>query len=190
MRPRYIDITVPVYPGMRTWPGDPEVRFREGTIVGVELGAHTGTHVDAPRHYLVEGPTVEQLALDDLCGPCEVLDVSGADHSGVALALEYCRQPRILLKGAGDGGGVTLDCQTAAIVCRKGVRLVGTESMSIEASDGDGSIHKALLENGIVILETLDLSGVQPGEYDLFALPMRLVGLDGAPCRAVLRFLA
>ena len=100
------------------------------------------------------------------------------------------RQPRILLKGAGDGGGATLDFQTAAIVCRKGVRLVGTESMSIEASDGDGSIHKALLENGIVILETLDLSGVQPGEYDLFALPMRLVGLDGAPCRAVLRFLA
>ena len=69
MRPRYIDITVPVYPGMRTWPGDPEDRYREGTIVGVELGAHTGTHVDAPRHYLVEGPTVEQLALDDLCGP-------------------------------------------------------------------------------------------------------------------------
>lgn len=187
MKPHYIDVTVPVFPGMRTWLGDPPVAFHEGPITGIEFGAHTGTHVDAPRHYVAGGRTVEQLDLDDLCGPCQVLDVSGMNSAAIALALEGCGQRRVLLKQA---GGAVLGAEAAAAARRKGIRLIGTESMSIEAADGDGSIHRSLLEDGIVVLESLTLSLVQPGDYDLFALPLPLVGLDGAPCRAVLRFLA
>ena len=190
MKSRYIDITVPVFPGMQTWPGDPRVQFSEGPVARIEFGAHTGTHVDAPKHYLPHGRSVEQLDLNALCGPCEVLDVSGMDCDAMSLALERCHRPRVLLKRAGGSDGATLSPEAAAIVSGKGICLIGTESMSIEALDGDGSIHKSLLEHGIVILETVTLRYVEPGDYDLFALPLPLVGLDGAPCRAVLRTLA
>ena len=184
---RLIDITFPICPRMQVWPGDPEIRFHPGAVVRVELGAHTGTHVDAPRHYVEDGATVDQLDLADLCGPCRVLDVAGMDRVQLREAFEECRRDgvgRVLLKAE---GGATLDLEGAHAAKRAGLRLVGPESMSIEEASGDGSVHRTLLEAGILILERLRLDFAAPGDYMLWALPIPLAGLDGAPCRVVLQ---
>jgi arylformamidase len=165
----------------------------------VEFGSHTGTHVDAPKHFFDNGAGVDQLPLDVLMGPARLVefapdvlaiteaalrehDLAGCErllmrtrNSGFIRAKEFVRDYTYL---APDG---------AAYLAGLGVRLVGIDCLSIEQfHSGHHRTHRTLLEQSIVIIEGLDLSAVAAGEYQLVCLPLRLAGLDGAPARAVL----
>jgi arylformamidase len=153
---------------MPVYPGDPEVRLERVSespaISRLDFGVHTGTHVDAPLHFLEGGAGTEELRLDVLVGPCEVVDGAGVAE-------------RVLIKGA-----AALDGAAAQELVDRGVRLVGVDQMSV----GDENAHRVLLGAGVVVVEGLDLSGVEPGVYELYCLPLKLVGSDGAPARAIL----
>ena len=194
MRTVVIDITRPMYNGMPVWPGDPEVRFvpaltipRDGVnVTSLSMGTHSGTHIDAPSHCLSGAQTVETVPLESLVGPCLVVEFATRGRIGRDPLKESMGTPhpsRLLMK---TGPETYLDAGGAAYLVEQGIVLIGTEETSIESPAGDGSVHTCLLESGVVILEGVDLSHVPPGEYWLAALPLRLVGLDGAPCRAVL----
>jgi arylformamidase len=167
-RMEIFDVSVPVRSGMPVYPGDPEVRLERVSespaISRLDFGVHTGTHVDAPLHFIPGGAGTETLALDVLVGPCEVVEGDGAAE-------------RVLIKGA-----TSLDAARAQVFVDENVRLLGVDGMSV----GDEGAHKVLLGAGVVILEGLDLSGVEPGPYELYCLPLRLVGSDGAPARVIL----
>jgi arylformamidase len=179
-----IDISRPVGADTPVWPGDPPVtvepvaRIEAGAPAAVSrlaLGTHTGTHVDPPAHFLPGGATVDQLDLDVLVGPAVVVDGSTAVPTGAG---------RVLFKtGAADG---IVTPEVARQLVEAGIRLVGVDTLSIEPPTDSYPVHRLLLTAGVVIVEGLDLAAVEPGEYQLVCLPLRITGGDGAPARAVL----
>jgi arylformamidase len=199
-----LDVTVPVREGMVVYAGDPEVHLErvaslaEGDLANIsrlDLGVHTGTHVDAPLHFFDGAAGVESLPLDVLLGPAEVVDATGVEGDLDEPALRSLRLPRagrLIFKTTNSElwkrdefaeDFVKLTGDGAELLVAAGVRLVGIDYLSV----GDEDAHRALLGAGIVALEGLDLRGVEPGRYELLCLPLRLAGVDGAPARAVLR---
>jgi arylformamidase len=204
------DITLPITPGMPVWPGDPAVVLER--VSSMDAGAHdnvsrlacsvhAGTHVDAPHHFLNDHRTVEALSLDVLTGPAQVTQIPEEVDLITAAILEGAEIPpgttRLLLKTRNskiwqraengfvrDFVGVSLD--GAEWLVQAGVQLVGIDYLSIAPYKQSIPTHQALLKPGIVILEGVDLSLVSPGIYDLYCLPLKLVGSDGAPARAIL----
>jgi len=196
---KIIDVTRPLSPATPAYPGDAptQVSQRDAGLYLISTictSSHSGTHIDAPIHYLKTGDTIDTVPLDHLIGPCRVLDVTGAGNSITAAALcgRLGTAKRILLKTAfsdetqfrEDYPCLTRDA--AELLVENGVLCVGIDSFSIETCACDGSVHRTLLGGGCLVIELLDLSGVGEGEYDLAALPLRLAGLDGAPARVVL----
>ena len=203
----WTDVTLPVRGGMAVWPGDPEVVVEpvctwedDGVRVSrLVLGSHTGTHVDAPSHFLPDGRTVDRIDPWRLVGPCRVLDVRGASPRVRRADLEAFaprRGERLLLKTGGEANlhspvfqpsFVALAPEAARYLAEVGVILVGIDALSIEPVDAEEHpAHYALLEQEIVIVEGLDLGGVDPGEWELIVLPLRLEGADGSPARVLL----
>jgi arylformamidase len=194
-----IDITRPLSGDSVVYPGDTPPCFTQEDrglylISELRMNSHSGTHIDAPVHYLKSGPTVDAVPLSHLVGPCRVLDVSGA---GPEINASYLRgraegANRILLRTAFSGCASfredypSLTIDAAQYLTKTGALCVGIDSFSIEAFVCDGSVHRELLSNGCIIIELLDLSRVPEGDYTLFALPLRLTGLDGAPARVIL----
>jgi arylformamidase len=202
------DITLPVHPGLAGWPGDAPYRLewtctrRGGAAVNlgqIALSIHTGTHVDAPFHFDDGGPTIDRVDLTPYVGPARVVDVSGRTLIRQAdLAAIDCRSaPRLLLRT-----GAWLDPARFPEVipvmegglpdwmAEQGVILVGLDVPSVDALDSkDLPNHHALARHGIAILESLALADVPEGVYELMALPLKLVGADGSPVRALLRHL-
>jgi arylformamidase len=205
----WIDVSVPVRTGMVVYDGDPEVRVEGVTAIArgdlanvsrMELGTHTGTHVDAPRHFIDGAAGVDRLPLDALVGPAVVADASGAPGDIDAAALAALGVPagteRLLLRTRNgplwdrgtftrDFAGVAADAARALVAM--GVRLLGIDYLSIAPSGDPAPTHRALLEAGVVVVEGLDLREAPPGRYELVCLPLRLEGADGAPARALLR---
>jgi arylformamidase len=193
-----IDISVPIRTGMVTYPGDPEVRLERAISIAdgapanlsrLDFGVHSGTHVDAPVHFIEGAAGAEQLPLEVLNGPCEVVAVDRLDESAVTSVPE--RAERVLFKTSNSELWASdtfpdeferLNGAAAKALVDRGVRLVGVDYLSV----GDEEAHHALLGAGVVPIEGLDLRGVEPGSYELHCLPLRLVGSDGAPARAVL----
>jgi arylformamidase len=167
-RVEIFDLSLPIRTGMPVYPGDPEVRVQQvndmPSLSRIELGSHSGTHVDAQSHFISGGEGVDLLPLDVLIGPCRVVEGEGSAE-------------RVLVKGAQE-----LDEAAAATVVADGVRLLGVDIASV----GDERAHEVLLGAGVVVVENLDLSAVEPGEYELYCLPLRIEGCDGAPARAIL----
>ncbi len=204
----WLDISVPVAPGVTPlWPGSPEIRFEahlsleagdpaEDTLLS--MSAHTGTHIDAPAHFLQGAPRVEELDLEVLTGPCFVADLRGCERIGVD-DLEAAGIPedtrRLLLKTDNhrmwgpefDEGYTALVPDGARWVIGRGIRLVGIDYLSIQAYHAPDSVHVDLLTAGVVILEGLDLREADPGAWELLCLPLKLVGTEAAPARALLR---
>jgi arylformamidase len=189
---RYIDITAPLGPGTRLYPGDPPVEvIRLSAADGASgfalsrltLGTHAGTHVDPPAHLLPGTNTVDQLPLDVLIGPALLIGVA-QDHPITTEDLTSlpARTRRLLLRT----GNQPLTEDAARLLVRRGVRLVGVDALSVDPLDAAGPVHRILLEAGVIIVEGLALAGVPPGRYRLMCLPLRLADGDGAPCRAVL----
>jgi arylformamidase len=188
-----IDVSVPVRPGMITYPGDPEVRLdrvssiADGDVVNLsrlDLGVHSGTHVDAPLHFVDGGPSVETLPLDVLVGPCVVvegLDVAAVPR-GAERVLFKTSNSRLWERGEFSEDFVALDGEAARALVAGGVRLVGIDYLSI----GDEEAHRVLLGAGVVAVEGLDLREVEQGEYRLVCAPLKLEGAEGAPARVLL----
>jgi len=190
-----IDISLPIGPETPVWPGDPPVRVEpvarvaDGDAADVSrltLGTHTGTHVDPPAHFLPGTATVDALPLEVLVGPAVVAELPAGPIDGDALASRALAggATRVLLKTGGDGGALTPD--GARWLVDHGVRLVGADTLSIEPETAEYPVHRILLGAGVVIVEGLDLATVAPGPYELVCLPLRVLGGDGAPARAVL----
>jgi arylformamidase len=193
-----IDISVPIRTGMITYPGDPEVRLErvisiadggQANISKLDLGVHTGTHVDAPRHFIDGAAGVDELSLDLLIGPCEVVAVEGLDAEaveslpgGVERLLFKTPNSELWARDSFSDDFLRLDEPAARALVERGVRLVGVDYLSV----GDEEAHLTLLGAGVVAVEGLDLRGAEPGSYELHCLPLRLVGSDGAPARTVL----
>lgn len=208
MSVRFFDITRTMFAGMSVWPGDapfelgPTGSIAEGSTVNVthlSMGAHTGTHVDAPYHFADDGATMEQVDPAVYWGPAQVVTierVSGALVPSDFAAYDLGRAPRLLVRsGASEADprvflndfvypGPELADHLGAL----GIVLYGTDAPSVDDADSktlDG--HHALLRNNIFILEGLDLTDVPDGVYELVAFPLKILGGDGSPVRAVLR---
>jgi len=205
---RVYDISVPIHSGMPVYRNDRQVEVtRElslangdhANVTSLHCSVHTGTHVDAPRHFIADGAGVEELDLSVLMGPCRVVEIPQEartiDREVLSsIDLEGCR--RLLLKTGNarlyeerefSEGYVALNEDAARLLAEQKVKLVGIEYLSIESSRStDNTVHKALLAAGIIILEGLNLSQVPPGDYELLCLPLKIVGADGAPARAIL----
>lgn len=204
---KIFDVTMTIRDGMISWPGDGAVRVvRERSMAKgdrlnqsrLELSAHTGTHIDAPVHFIRDGAGIESIPLERLLGPALVLDLPGLTKIGAA-GLKNAGIPegtgRLLLKTdngrlleqAGfDSGYSHLTEDGAAYLVDKGINLVGIDYLSVAAYGKGEAVHRALLTAGVVIIEGLDLRRVPAGAYNLAALPLRIEGCDGSPARVVL----
>jgi arylformamidase len=204
---KFIDVTVPLSEEVACFPGDPCFQ-REPThriaagqpynVSRLTLGTHSGTHVDAPYHFLEDGAKVDELSLDLLMGKVRVVSVATRE----AVEREHLEQLdlrddlRLFFKTRNSGqlrqpfqpDFVYLSPDAATFLVQVGIKLVGWDYLSVEKYQSpDFATHHTLLGAGVVIIEGLDLSLVEPGEYDMFCLPLRLAGADGSPARVVLR---
>jgi arylformamidase len=205
---KIFDISVPVANGSVVYPGNPEVRIephselsrgKSSNLSTITFGSHTGTHVDAPRHFFDAGSTVDRLPLDALIGPARVI-AFGEDVMSITAALlqrESLQNAERVLIRTRNSTFVTdrefhpdftyVAPDAAEYLAALGVKLVGVDYYSVEQfHSGHHRTHRTLLERGIVIVEGLDLRDISPGDYAFACLPLRLEGLDGAPARAVL----
>jgi arylformamidase len=197
--PVILDITRPLGEGAPLYPGDrrPSFRKREQdgyTVTDLDFTTHTGTHVDAPSHYLPAGMTVDRVPIRQLVGRARVLDMRDAGDAITAGALTggIRGARRVLLRTRASGTTSFgeefphLTLEAARLLAGSGILAVGIDSPSIEAFGSHGPVHRELLGKGVSILEFLDLSGVGKGDYLMVALPLRLEGLDGSPARVIL----
>jgi arylformamidase len=193
------DLTRPLSGETAVYPGDriPEFTTRDCgryVVTDVCMSTHSGTHIDAPAHYLTGEMTIDQIPLKRLVGPCRVLDLHDVSGHIESRNLEgkIGGAHRVLLKTWSSGsttfdpGYPGLDMTAAELIAGHGILCIGIDSPSIEPFEGDGTVHRRLLGAGTVIIEFLDLSGVSEGDYFMVALPLRLTGLDGSPARVVL----
>ena len=209
MADSWIDVSVPLRSGMVHWPDNPPVSIERtmamdrGDVCNVStmsLGVHTGTHMDAPVHWLPGGEGIDEMPLDASMGLARVVaieePVSIKPNELMQHALQ--RGERVLFKTRNSEHCWTTDTfvedfvfvshEAARYLAECGVRTVGVDYLSVGGYMIDGpETHRTLLESGIWIIEGLNLSQVAPGAYELICLPLRIVGADGAPARALLR---
>lgn len=199
------DISVPIRSDMPIYAGDPDVELERASSIAegghanvskLSMGVHTGTHVDAPVHFLEGAPGMESVSLDALCGPAVVVDGTRLDGDTIGQSdLESLDLPegaeRIILKtrnselwnqDAFTRDFLRLDGSGARYLISRGVRTIGIDYLSV----GDHEAHRELLGAGVVPVEGLDLRKIEPGAYTLICLPLDLVGSDGAPARTIL----
>ena len=166
------------------------------------VSVHAGTHLDAPFHFLPDGAGIDALPLERFIGPALVHQVDDADRhiteahvnaiplDGVTRVLFKTRNSELLKRREYDPNFVAFSLEAARALVARGVDLVGLDYLSVAHADEQVPVHRAFLDHGVVLLEGVDLSEIRPGRYELICFPLRLRGLDGAPCRAVLRDLA
>lgn len=203
------DVSVGIESGMHTVPGDP--RFRSRMVNSLEkgdpyslyrfaIGNHAGTHVDAPAHFIPNGPSVSDLSLEVMNGRVRVIEI----HHKEKVDLPELRQLvvvddfRVIFKTRNSltwrsykkfrKDYVYLTDEAAKFLVEDGIKLVGFDYLSVDRyGDEQFPVHKTLLQNGVVIVEGLNLAEVEEGEYEMSCLPLLLSGMDGAPARVVLK---
>lgn len=205
----WIDISVPIQTGMVHWPGDPEVdikRIRDAekgdrnTLSEMYLGVHTGTHMDAPLHFVRGGIGIDRLPLDIAIGRARIIQIDDTESIKPEELERYDikRGERVLFKTRNSlhvwqrsdfvVDFVYISIEAASYLVERGVTLVGVDYLSVGGYKKDGSeVHTTLLSAGIWLVEGLNLSQVCGGEYDLICLPLMIVDGDGAPTRAVIK---
>jgi arylformamidase len=208
---RTYDISLTISPDMPVWPGDPKVvlkrvsKISEGANANVsrlELSVHTGTHLDAPNHFLDQDQTtVDKLPLKILTGRAYVLhlldDVDLITRNILENAEIPPRTRRLLFRTRNSNEWanqekqfnkefVGIDASGAEYLVERGVRLVGVDYLSVAPFQDGRPTHEILLGSGIVVVEGLDLSQISQGRYTLYCLPLKLLGADGSPARAIL----
>lgn len=203
----FYDISMPIYQGMLSWPTDPDVTitpFKEiaggksSNVSAINMGSHSGTHLDPPVHFFPDGATVDTLSFDSMIGEASVfsLDVEkeigrealeALDLKNVERVLLKTRNSRLLRSETFSKDFVHLTKAGAQYLADIGTKLVGIDYLSIDGyGDKEAPVHHTLLSRGIVILESINLSAVEPGSYQLVCLPLRIAEGNGGPARAVL----
>lgn len=204
------DISLTISSNLPTWPGDPKVyiqrrlELKKGepcNLSELRLGSHTGTHVDAPHHFVEKGITVDEIPLEVLIGRvrlfsvCETKritldDVERLDLAGVERVIfktvnsQYWNLPTF----KEDYAYITKEA--AQFLVERGIRLVGLDYLSVEKHNAPkAEVHHIFLGSGVIIVEGLDLRNVEPGDYELIVAPLKIKGGDGAPARVFLRTL-
>lgn len=210
MAGRFIDISVSLRPDLPVWPGDPAINLEPRSriarsdpvnVTGIGIGTHTGTHIDAPWHFLDDGKALESIAIERLVGPCYVADLASVTDHITANDLDAAGIPdgttRLLLTTTNSDlwrsspsqfseSYIGIAPDGAHWLVDNGIDLVGIDYLSVEPFTADGETHRVILGAGLIILETVDLGEVDPGRYTLYCLPLKIDGYDGAPARALL----
>lgn len=208
----WVDISMPLRTGMVHWPSDPEVRIDRvhdiekgdaNTLSQISMGAHSGTHMDAPLHFISGAKGIDQVSLDIIMGNACIIEIKDGESikPDELKPHRIGRGERILFKTKNSShvrqsnsfveDFVFISIEAARFLVECDVSLVGIDYLSVGGYKRNGSeVHKALLAAGIWIIEGLDLSKVSAGEYELVCLPLRIVDGDGAPARAVIRPIA
>ena len=206
--PKLLDVSVPLVAGMPAYPGNPEFeiqpvkRIADGASSNnsrLVMGTHTGTHLDAPKHFFDDGAGIDALPLNLLLGRTRVVEISrrggitAADLEATGLREDI----RVLLKTSNSALWNTagfhedythLTESGARYLVDQGVKLVGIDYLSVEQFKKAGApAHRALLGGGVIIIEGLNLAEAEPGMYEMYCLPLRIPGADGAPARVVLK---
>lgn len=206
---RIYDVSMPIVAGGLVYPGNPAISIApqqaisqggSSNVSRLDFGSHTGTHVDAPKHFFDDGAGVDTIPLAILMGPARLVafgdavtsigeaELSAHDLTGVTRLLLKTRNSKWLATGSAEfhPDYTYLAPDGAEYIVRAGVRLVGIDYLSVEQfHSGHHRTHRTLLEQGIVIVEGLLLNEPPAGDYHFRCLPLRLAGLDGAPARAV-----
>jgi len=205
----WIDVSVNLKGGMARWPDDPEVRIEKmldidrGDICNVSvlsMGSHTGTHMDAPRHFVKNGKSIDEMPFEAAIGRARVIAIRDPEsiktkelerhgiRAGERLLFKTRNSPRCWKTDVFVEDFVYLSEEAAGYLVQKRVRTVGIDYLSVGGYKADGArIHLALLRAGVWVIEGLNLTGVKPGAYQLVCLPLRIFSGDGAPARAVIR---
>ncbi len=203
-----LDVSMPLFAGMPAFPGDPLFSSRPThsiargdayNVSALSLGSHSGTHVDPPCHFVPGGPTLDQIDLDRLNGPCRVVLVPDGSRSVDVPQVEAVPDgtERVLFRTENSGRWarslsffsdyVALTEAAAQALLAKGTRLVGVDSLSVESDPtGRFPVHHRLLGEGALIVEGLLLADAAPGDYSIDCLPLRIRGGDGGPARVTL----
>src|SRR5688500_17772505 len=207
--PRLVDVSVLLAPGLATYPGNPAFELTPVKRIAagdssnnsrLVMGTHTGTHVDAPLHFFDGRPGADALALELLIGRARVIDLphrGGITETHLAAAglredlRVLLRTPNSALWNSSDGFHSDYTYITeggANFLVDQGVKVVGVDYLSVEQFKKAGApAHRALLGSGVIVIEGLDLSDVEAGQYEMYCLPLRLANGDGAPARVVLK---
>jgi arylformamidase len=205
----WMDISVPLYTGMVHWPDNSPVQIERmmdlehgdaANVSKIELGAHTGTHMDAPKHFFTDGVGLDEMPLEAAIGPARVIQI---EHPNAILPAELEAHnlqtgERVLFRTRNSErcwksndfieDFVYISAAAAQFLVDKQVRTIGIDYLSVGGYVYDGvETHQILLKAGIWLIEGLNLSSILPGVYELVCLPLRIVGADGAPARAILR---
>ena len=201
------DISIGIDENLPLWPGDPELRLQwaanieQGDLVNLtelSMGIHTGTHIDAPLHFLPNGKPIDSLSLNVFVGEAQVVAIpQDVNLITVDILQDVCEiiAARILFKTKNSQlwetskfqqDYVALEASAAQWLVDQGVQLVGIDYLSIAPFKDPAPTHETLLNNEVVIVESLDLRLVKPGIYTLICLPLKLVGREAAPARAIL----
>lgn len=202
------DVSVPIKNGMLVWPGDSGVKIETLATVKKDgigesrfsFGSHTGSHIDAPSHFLDTDLSIDKISPEKLIGDCRVIDLTNLGRKEILAkdisGLSIKKGERILLKTGNSSllfkkefpkTYVHLSLEAAKFLADKKINLVGTDFLGIEKKSSPGHpVHKTLLFAGIVLVEGLDLREVPQGSYQLLCLPLRVVGADGSPARVIL----
>jgi len=206
--PRFLDVSVPLAAGVPTYPGNPPFELQpvkrlangdSSNVSKLVLGTHTATHVDAPRHFFDDAGAADALALDLLIGRARVVElprrggITADDMDAAGLREDI----RVLFKTPNsafwNGSAFREDYSFltengARYLVEQGVKVVGIDYLSVEEFKKPGApAHRTLLSHGVIVIEGLNLSDAEPGMYELYCLPLRIAGADGAPARVVLR---
>jgi arylformamidase len=201
----WIDVSVPVSEKMAVFAYEQKPQFERrasmdrgdmGNNSTIHMGIHTGTHLDAPRHGIIDGKTIDKMPLSDAIGPARVIEINDMEavRAEALKQYQFKRGERVLFKTQNSARCWKTDAfvadfayiatDAAQILADAEVRLVGIDYLSV---GGPPETHKILLCAGLWLLEGLDLSAVIPGNYNLVCLPLRLIGVEGSPVRAVLQ---
>jgi arylformamidase len=207
---KYYDISLNLSTDTPRWVVAPPLEVHErrrmsrgddANASALTVSVHAGTHVDAPFHFLADGASIDALPLERFIGPALVHAVEADRYiteahvraiplDGVTRVLFKTRNSELLKKRDYDPDFVAFSEEAARALVTRGVELVGLDYLSVAHADTQVPVHRAFLDHGVILLEGIDLSAIVPGRYELMCVPLRLRGLDGAPCRAVLRDLA
>lgn len=185
------DITPDIF-SAKLYPGDSEpilesrAQIKAGSdynLSDISMCLHTGAHIDAPLHFLDDGDSVDRISPSKFVGRCVVREANGpVTAEWIEKNLPWdCK--RLIIKC--DSNGYLMD-NAVFELCRFNIELVGIDSVSIASEENEGSVHRELFNNGIAVLEGIDLTDIAPGEYFLFAPPIKIGGAEAAPCRALL----
>jgi arylformamidase len=205
----WIDVSVPVKSGMAHWPGDIDVSvsrvssMAEGAqynLTQLHMSAHTGTHMDAPLHFVDGGRSIDQMPVDATVGIARVIEIDAQDAINRVDLEPFAIEAgeRIIIKTGNSArcwetdefvkDFVYISEDGARFLVERGVRSVGVDYLSVAGFYKDTvETHVVLLQAGIWLIEGLDLRGIEPGRYDLVCLPIKLLAADGAPARAIMR---